>query len=109
MRVFRHPLYLQAKYAQLLHYFRNGMWYHSKVLATDQHISGIFQSRQFLHGFMLPEFILPSIKIIDVKVVELVLCTFIQVLEGTGMIYQDPEMKLCPVGTCLLIQQNIGG
>ena len=79
-RLLRHRLYLQREDTQLIHHPRHAVGDHTKIFRTDKHACGLCQSRQFLHGLLIPELVVAVIEVVVVETVEISLLLFRQPL-----------------------------
>jgi hypothetical protein len=89
----RHRLHLEGEYPEVVHDGRHARRYHAKVFGADEHLSGFYQLRQFLHCLTLPEVIVALIEIIIIETIEDATLTVVeQHLEDIGVLRRDARM-----------------
>jgi hypothetical protein len=89
----RHGLHLEGEYPEVVHDGRHARWNHAEVFGADEHLSGFYQLRQFLHCLTLPEVIVALIEIIIIETIEdATLIVAQQGLIDEGILRRDARM-----------------
>ena len=106
--LFRHPLYLHAQYAQLIHDIRDTGRYQSQILTADKHVGTFLQCGQFLQRRSFPGRILPVKEIIHIQGVQGHFLFLRQMPEGKRLMHIESEVESRPQRGRILKHDHVG-
>ena len=101
--ILRHRLDLQREDAQLVHHPGHTVGYHTQVFRTAEHAGSLCQTRQLLHGLLVPELIVTTVEVVVVQAVEVILLAIVQSLVWLLILHGNTWM---PTVTTLVVNKE---